>query len=480
MSTITLYIDSKFRGKSKTLTGPASKLQQPFHDEASSCVVQESSWILYEDVDFSGQSSVLEPGNYPDSKAMGLPNDRLSSTRPLPESAGRPSIALFEATNYGKRLEHLDAASNLHVLDDETSSIIVTSGTWQLCRDASFTGDSWIVTADGGPTGNGRYPTHNGYWDNDAISSARPVTPDMDSPISNEEINPRVDDVRAQLAKLSDNTKVFEIKGNTDDKNVGIKHIQGMAMSKRGDYIYLVHSHARELIICRNTSSRRIVQDFKMPISGFDHPGGIQQMGDILVVPMSQDGHGKIVFFDLSSVTDSRRPLLLPPSIANFPHNAWAAGMTHWNKHEHMTHLVAARGGDSLYLFESNGQSLRSPRAAFHPIGNPQELAQEYEALNLVTDASGSVFIVGFWSSGGDAPDKDFVDLMSLDSKTLSVSMVSEKQRIHCKHGSLVGPAGVHFRYGGGLRVVDSTRLELVACARNFLAGQLAVNMISP
>jgi hypothetical protein len=481
MTTITLYIDSKYHGKSKTFTEPTLKLPAPFHDEVSSCVVGESSWLLYKDADFSGQSSVLEPGKYPDSKAMGLTNDKLSSIRPLPESASGPSIVLFETTSYGKHLEHLDSASSsLREVDDKTSSVIVTSGTWQLCRDTNFAGDSWVVTANGGPDGNGRYPTYKGYWEKDAISSARPVTSAMDSPIRDDEANPWVDDVPAQFAKLSNNTKVLEIKGNTDDKNIGIKHLQGIATSKRGDYIFLVHSHARELIICRENSPRKIVQDFKMPVSGFDHPGGIQQVGDILIVPMSHDGHGKVVFFDLSSVTDSQRPLLLPPSIADFAHNAWAAGMTTWTKNGQTTHLVAVRGGGSLYLFESNGQSLRSPRATFHAIGNPQSVSHEYEAVNLVTDRSGAVYIIGFWSSGGDAPDGDFVDLMCLDSATLMVSMVKEKQKIHCKNGSLVGPAGVHFRYGGGLRVAAPTRLELVACARNFLAGEIAINIISP
>lgn len=480
MSSITLYIDSKYHGESKTFTGPISKLPAPFHDEASSCVVGESSWLLYNDANFSGQSSVLEPGKYPDSKAMGLPNDSLSSTRPLPVSDGGPSIVLFETTSYGKRLEHLDAASNLRELDGKTSSVIVTSGTWQLFRDANFAGDSWIVTANGGPDGNGRYHTYNGYWDKDAISSARPVTSAMDSPVGDDESNPWVDDVPAQFAKLSNNTRVLEIKGNTNDKNIGVKHLQGIATSKSGDYIYLVHSHAREMLICRENPPRKIVQDFKMPISGFDHPGGIQQVGDILIVPMSHDDHGKVAFFDLSSVSDSQRPLLLPPSIVDFAHNAWAAGMTTWTRNGQTTHLVAVRGGGALYLFESNGQSLRSPRATFHAIGNPHSASHDYEAVNLVTDKSGSVYIVGFWSSGGDAPDGDFVDLMHLDSKTLMVSMVKEKQKIHCKNGSLIGPAGVHFRYGGGLRVATSTRLELVACARNFLAGEVAINIISP
>ena len=91
-----------------------------------------------------------------------------------------PKITLFQNANYGgKNLTLRQADSNLKQqgFNDITSSIIVCSGSWILYQDANYEGTQWVVQENGGPNGDGLYPSYT-YWDgkNDSISSLKPVS----------------------------------------------------------------------------------------------------------------------------------------------------------------------------------------------------------------------------------------------------------------------------------------------------------------
>jgi len=57
-----------------------------FNDRASSVVVARDRWEVCENAQFSGRCVVLQPGQYPSMKAMGL-NDRVSSVRAVSRDA---------------------------------------------------------------------------------------------------------------------------------------------------------------------------------------------------------------------------------------------------------------------------------------------------------------------------------------------------------------------------------------------------------
>lgn len=470
-NSITLYVDGDYKKEPKTFTEAVPRLSEhKRNDVVSSCVVTTGTWILYEDANYKGPSSVLVPGRYPHSKDMHIKNDELSSLRPLPTSQSN-AIVLFEDTDYGGKMTCLTEAESKSKpgFNDRSLSLIVLSGTWQLFQHANCGGDSWIVSANGGPNEDGRYPTYKEFY------SARPVDASLDFAISNGECNPSVEDVRRQVQKLSDNTVSYTIKGSIDNIEV-TDHLQGMARSRDGEYIYLVHSYVGTMLICQ-FASRKIVQSFPMGITGYKHPGGIQQVGDLLIVPMANnEGRSKVVFYDLSRVSRDVPPVLLPVTILLDYCNAWSAGMTTWEHGGKLRHLVAIRGGMNVYFFESNGVSLHCPGAAFQRIGENtgQPILREYEALNLITDAAGTVYMAGFWSKGGDSPTHDYVDLLVLNPKTMKFSMVEDSHKIECKDSS------VHFRWGAGLRIVSPTRIEAHAVARTFYWGDTKISIINP
>ena len=169
MASITLYEDNNYRGRSVTLTGANPKLgNEGFDDKTSSCKVESGHWILYQNDDFGGNYCILGPGDYADAKGMGFSNDSLSSLRPLPESG----VCLFENYEFSGRMVELTAAqSNFGNIDfnDETSSVIVVSGTWDLFQNYDFNGTRWQLST-------GRYAKpEEGGFKNDSVSSAQPA-----------------------------------------------------------------------------------------------------------------------------------------------------------------------------------------------------------------------------------------------------------------------------------------------------------------
>src|SRR5512138_2991981 len=78
---ITFYGGSDFNGPYYSTDRPVANLERfGFNDRASSVIVDEGRWQVCEDVRFHGRCVVLQPGDYPDLRSMGL-NDRVSSVR---------------------------------------------------------------------------------------------------------------------------------------------------------------------------------------------------------------------------------------------------------------------------------------------------------------------------------------------------------------------------------------------------------------
>ena len=148
---ITLFEHNNFEGGQLTLRGyTPSIVSTGFNDRASSIVVESGRWELCTDVDFKGTCVTLTRGEYPalDRRL----NDRISSAREVGSNSdnrgsynnyGRGSIELFGQPNFAGRSIQLDAdASELlsSRFNDRASSLVVNSGTWQLCSDDGYRG----------------------------------------------------------------------------------------------------------------------------------------------------------------------------------------------------------------------------------------------------------------------------------------------------------------------------------------------------
>ncbi|CAN7348779.1 beta/gamma crystallin family protein [Duganella sp. LjRoot269] len=202
---ITLYTHANFGGASVTLRNTTPDLVPlGFNDRTSSVVVRSGAWELCEHADFRGRCVVLERGEYPVLEGF---NDQVSSAR---EVAGRgrdyrdgrddrdnrgdnrdyrggerdgrhgwrdddrgygrrgePIILYSHAGFSGAKVElHNDVVRTLTDYDfnDQTGSIIVNEGRWQLCEHADFGGRCIVLEP-------GRYEQLDNM--NDRISSLR-------------------------------------------------------------------------------------------------------------------------------------------------------------------------------------------------------------------------------------------------------------------------------------------------------------------
>ena len=157
-STLTLYDGNIGSSPSLELTTSDSSLaDNGWNNRASSAVVSGGcQWILYGAAGFSGYTSAIGPGSYPEfsTSTFGIPDNSLSAVRCLPEE-GTPAIVLFEDGHYVGQMQVIYSSSPhlaLTNFDNTVSSFIITGGVWKLYSGTNYTGS--MVTL-----GQGRYPT---------------------------------------------------------------------------------------------------------------------------------------------------------------------------------------------------------------------------------------------------------------------------------------------------------------------------------
>jgi len=148
---ITLYEHENFGGAQLTLRGYTPNIGSTgFNDRASSLVVRSGRWELCTDNDFRGTCAIFERGEY---RTVGSNlNDRISSAREVgsnPDNRGsysnygRGAIALFENEGFGGQSVQLEGDTGSLAsagFNDRAESVIVRSGTWQLCANNNFGG----------------------------------------------------------------------------------------------------------------------------------------------------------------------------------------------------------------------------------------------------------------------------------------------------------------------------------------------------
>ncbi|WP_418318538.1 beta/gamma crystallin-related protein [Piscinibacter sakaiensis] len=151
-----------------------------FNDRASSVVVEKGRWEVCEQPQFGGRCSVLRPGSYPSLSAIGL-NNRISSVKaigndqriasnryaPLPASP----VTFYEHPDFAGA--SFNAATDVddfrrYGFNDSASSVIVTTGTWELCNDDRYRGRCVTLAP-------GRYPSLLSLGLDDQVSSVRKV-----------------------------------------------------------------------------------------------------------------------------------------------------------------------------------------------------------------------------------------------------------------------------------------------------------------
>src|SRR5215475_11204344 len=122
--------------------------------------------------------------------------------------------------------------------------------------------------------------------------------------------NDKLTDVRKAFASLPPIGEETVFPGHIFELNPD-SHIQGLSPYK--DFLLMTHSVAGKpsglLVTLRRTGALGIIKEISLPVISqndphYNHPGGIQLIGDCLIIPMEteagQDAASAVCFFDIS------------------------------------------------------------------------------------------------------------------------------------------------------------------------------------
>jgi hypothetical protein len=175
-------------------------------------------------------------------------------------------------------------------------------------------------------------------------------------------------------------------------------------------------------------------------------------------------------FYDLTQVgsTDNPGPQLQSDlRIDREGLDSPAAGMTYANG----CYYVAVYGKSSVDIYQSN--AVTSLLDANLKWSDPQNIKVKigFDCLNLLTDTSNNVYLIGFQGVETPTTFDDYAylyQLVSNDGK-LELSHLRTKH-MYTKNGTITtGKGAIYFRWGSGIQTFADGGLSLYCSARNFL-----------
>lgn len=287
-------------------------------------------------------------------------------------------------------------------------------------------------------------------------------------------------------------------------------HIQGFASYTNLNIRVFSHSYLSDygfLIFSYPNSSNYI----KIPTCNntFNHPGGVQSIGDYLLVPCEKcdsNNESYIRLYDMSLLK-----LNLPPEpceqfqIHRNSENATAAGITKYEDIYGKWYLLVVLNWGICDFYKAKADKplpdcefIHVSRRDMGEIWDPYGKGYDVQCINLVTqsrteqtDTTEKVYMIAFATKESGGPAGTFEDhaiLISICPKVekeikpydctnegLDCICFVQDKHIYCKHNEAVGKLGVHFRYGAALEVKDK-KLVLYATGRNFSNGKVLCN----
>ncbi len=294
----------------------------------------------------------------------------------------------------------------------------------------------------------------------------------------------KVVDVKNKFAALPIDGVQSNLEGFPGSYDPTVNHIQGYAQYDSCDhtrYSILTHSVGTapyaHIVAGPKTGSDK--WGFKTYLQNWRHPGGVQVMGDYLLVPSEQDASAHIALYDLRSlaVKELRRVETFDLAVS---HKAGALGITSYedkNGIEYYVMIVAHLDGENTVYhvyraLASNGIE----NARFSEVGS-FESDKDFQGFGLITeDGTNDIYMIGLWSPSEGVTFADYAYLYQLNTETWTIG--EALQQIHMVSvGGMAGMMGVHFRYGANVYVADDGTLTLSATERNSVLGSsLATN----
>lgn len=299
--------------------------------------------------------------------------------------------------------------------------------------------------------------------------------------------NPKVDDVPGLFQRMQgDGTQINLAKNNINlpDYNTLTNHLQGIVgYNKNGvDYYYMSHSaHQVGFVIIVNGTANKMIRSFWCASldDGYTHAGGMQIIGDYLVVSLQSASQSLIKFFELADPENPVENLNLRVVRSNQPQ----AGCVAIVKYDPTSayYLMVQYSHNNVDIYAAN-VSLNNPSCSFQLFNvwdatavdktnwQPDKNWGDYQGMGLISDRNDNFYLIGFNTTpGGLVGGNDWADLFSFDPTQQSDKMITKLANLHLTTEGGHGPSGymVHFRWGSGLRIVNPETMHFFASERN-------------
>lgn len=281
-------------------------------------------------------------------------------------------------------------------------------------------------------------------------------------------------DVQDAFAALPVNGSLTTLQGFSGNYDSVSCHVQGYAQydNAEGDRCALLThsvSTASYAHIVAGAISGSDKYGFKTYLKDWIHPGGIQGIGDYLLVPTEEETQAHIALYDLRSlpVQELRRVESFDMAVN---HKAGALGITTYQDAtgtEYYLLIVA-------HLDETNSvyHIYRAPtaggleNASFSEVGS-FGFEKDFQGFGLVTEEdTNDVYMIGLWSPSEGLSYADYAYLYQIDTQNWTIG--PELDQIHMvSTGGGIGTFGVHFRYGASVFVTPDQELVVSATERN-------------
>ena len=227
----------------------------------------------------------------------------------------------------------------------------------------------------------------------------------------------------------------------------------------------------------KNNGLKTQNQEIRMP-ADWNHPGGIQCIGQYLFVPCEKNTQSIVLIYDLANSSYE------PVKTIEFNHRAGCLGITDFKYDDNLYYLLIIGDGTRYHIYTSEVPDDGDiSKVSFSAKGNfilekiPQLKDTKNDpgcqGLSLITDTKNNVFMIALYSNDSGLMYVDWGYLMNFkiekDKITPDIITITGK---HLKNKSEVSSIlGMHFRWGACIRITPDGRIVIPATGRNIISG---------
>jgi len=269
-------------------------------------------------------------------------------------------------------------------------------------------------------------------------------------------------------------------------------HLQGIQRidTPGGEYFIITGSSYDEayfIVVGRTPDGYRIVQKKAISNDPYRHAGGIQIIGDYLVVGVEDNSErdiSRVLFFHIANPEKPIPDPIISIQRRGEKKRATAGAVAAVKRSNDHLLIVGSWDSDTLDFYVSNGMPLedRDPEGksrckfTYWQTWDKDNASREdwcddtwgtYQNLNLISDVNDRLFLLGYYCN---KLGEDRIDLYSLHLGRPPAKMLKKEssRRVKCKDGA-------SFKYGGGAYFKDEKTLITYACERN-CHGKTVIN----